>query len=201
MLVSIGKASILLGVSKSTMRLWERQGKISPFCRTRGSHRRYQIQELHASLGIRAKSDDRIVLAYGRVSSHDQRGDLERQKERLQKWQQEHNPKKFELISDLGSCLNFKKRGLKKVLSLILSGKVRRLILCHQDRLLRFGNELIYLLCDHYGVEVELLEEKKPENDEVKLANDVITIITVFSSKLYGRRSHEKRKERLNVSK
>lgn len=199
MLVSIGKASVLLGVSISTIRLWERQGKIKPFCRTRGCHRRYKIQELHASIGIRAKSDERMVLAYGRVSSHDQRGDLERQKERLQKWEQEHKPKKFELISDLGSGLNFKKRGLKKVLSLILGGKVKRLILCHQDRLLRFGNELIYLLCDHYGVAVELLEEKEPENDEIKLANDVITIITVFSSKLYGRRGHEKRKERLKV--
>ena len=83
---------------------------------------------------------------------------------------------------------------------MILNGKVKRLVLCHQDRLLRFGNELIYLLCDHFGVEVQLLEETEAENDEVRLARDVITIITVFSSKLYGRRSHEKRRARLNVT-
>ncbi len=200
MLVSIGKAATLLGISISTLRLWERQKKIKPFCRTKGFHRRYQIQDLKETIGIEAKSDERSILAYSRVSSYDQKQDLERQKNRLKKWNDKHGYENFELISDLGSGLNFKKRGLKKVLNMILNGKVKRLVLCHQDRLLRFGNELIYLLCDHFGVEVELLEEKEAENDEIKLARDVITIITVFSSKLYGRRSHEKRRARLNVT-
>jgi predicted site-specific integrase-resolvase len=106
----------------------------------------------------------------------------------------------FELISDLGSGVNFKKRGLKKLLKLILHGNVKKLVLCHQDRLLRFGNELIYLLCDHFSIEVELIEEKEAESDEIKLARDVITIITVFSSRLYGKRGHEKRKARLLAS-
>ena len=151
-------------------------------------------------MGIQTNADDRATIGYSRVSSHDQRKDLERQKERLQKWEEENDSEKIEVISDLGSGLNFKKRGLKKVLHMILNGKVKRLVLCHQDRLLRFGNELIYLLCDHFGVEVQLLEETEAENDEVRLARDVITIITVFSSKLYGRRSHEKRRARLNVT-
>lgn len=168
MLVSIGKASVLLGVSISTMRLWEKQGKIKPFCRTKGFHRRYQIQNLHEAIGVSSESDDRMVVGYGRVSSFDQKEDLERQKETLMDWQTQNNPRDFELISDLGSGLNFKKRGLKKLLSLILKGKVRKLVPCHQDRLLRFGNELIYLLCDHFGVEVELLEEKEPESNEIK---------------------------------
>ena len=96
-------------------------------------------------------------------------------------WQTQNNPRDFELISDLGSGLNFKKRGLKKLLSLILKGKVRKLVLCHQDRLLRFGNELIYLLCDHFGVEVELLEEKESESNEIKLAK-----ITILSRSNYS---------------
>lgn len=83
---------------------------------------------------------------------------------------------------------------------MILKGKVCKLVLCHQDRLLRFGNELIYILCEHFGVEIELIEEKEPENEEVKLAKDVITIITVFTSRLYGRRGQEKRKARLLVT-
>lgn len=197
MLVSIGKASNLLGISVSTLRLWERQSKIKPFCRTEGGHRRYRIQDLHEKFGINQRSEKRFVVAYGRVSSSDQRQDLERQKETLEQWKHQHHPEKFELISNLGSGLNFKKRGLRKVLSMILNGRVKRLILCHQDRLLRFGNELIFLLCDHFGVEIQLLEEKKSENEEIKLAKDVITIITVFTSKLYGRRSHEKRRARI----
>lgn len=200
MLVSIGKAATLLGVSISTIRLWERQEKIKPHSRTKGSHRRYHIKDLKESIGIKSESDDRLVIGYSRVSSYDQKKDLERQTERLQKWEKDNKSEKIELISDLGSGLNFKKRGLKKVLDMILNGRVKKLVLCHQDRLLRFGNELIYILCKHYGVEVELLEETKAENDEVKLARDVITIITVFTSRLYGRRSHEKRRARLKVS-
>lgn len=200
MLVSIGKASVLLGISISTMRLWEKTGKIKPTCRTKGSHRRYLVQDLHEAIGILPESDERIVVAYSRVSSSDQKADLERQKDTLSAWQQKNSPDSFELISDLGSGLNFKKRGLKKLLSMILNGRVCKLVLCHQDRLLRFGNELIYLLCDHFGIEVELIEEREPENEEIKLAKDVITIITVFTSKLYGRRGQEKRRARLLVT-
>lgn len=200
MLVSIGKASALLGVSISTMRLWERQKKIKPWCRTKGTHRRYLVQDLHESIGIVSKSDDRVVVAYSRVSSSDQKQDLKRQEETLQKWERKNKPSRFESISDLGSGLNFKKRGLRKLLSMILRGRVKRLILCHQDRLLRFGNELIYALCDHFGVEVVLIEEKDPETAEVKLARDVITVITVFTSRLYGLRSHEKRQARLGIT-
>ena len=196
MLVSIGKASTLLGISVSTLRLWERQGKLKPNSRTKGAHRRYSIQDLHRIVGITANTDQRVDIAYARVSSSDQLKDLERQKETLKNWNEKSASQKLEIISDLGSGINFRKRGLRKVLALILSGKVRRLILCHQDRLLRFGNELIQILCKHFGVEIMLIEETEPENNEVKLARDIITIITVFTSKLYGHRSHEKRRAR-----
>ena len=69
-----------------------------------------------------------------------------------------------------------------------------------QDRLLRFGNELIQILCKHFGVEIQLIEEQEPENNEIKLARDIITIITVFTSNLYGHRSHQKRRARLQSS-
>ena len=69
MRVSIGKASNLLGISVSTLRLWERLGKVKPFCRTEGGHRRYKVQDLHEKIGINQKSENRYVLAYRRVSS------------------------------------------------------------------------------------------------------------------------------------
>ena len=197
MLISIGKASRLLGISISTLRLWENQCRIKPHSRTLGGHRRYLLKDIHESIGILDKQDERSVLAYGRVSSYDQKEDLERQKQTLLEWKNRNNPKTFELIADLGSGINFKKRGIKKLLSMILNGSVKKLVLCHQDRLLRFGNELIYILCNHFGVEVELIEEKELESHEMRLAKDVITIITVFTSKLYAFRGHEKRRARL----
>ena len=194
MFISIGKASRLLGVSVSTMRLWDRQKRLQPGFRTKGGHRRYLVADLHDI--EETVPDQRLVVGYSRVSSSDQKEDLGRQNETLLDWQSNTHEEPFELISDLGSGINFKKKGLKKLLRLILQGQVKKLVLCHQDRLLRFGNELIYLLCDHFSVQVELIEEKEAESDEIQLARDVLTIITVFSSRLYGRRSHEKRRAR-----
>ena len=196
MLLSIGKAANRLGVSTSTMRTWDKQGILHPKQRTRGFHRRYDSDELDRFDSVKP-SKDKLVVAYGRVSSSDQKDDLERQKETLQQWHKSSHEEPFELIADLGSGLNFRKRGLKKLLKLILQGDVKKLVLCHQDRLLRFGNEQIYLLCEHFSIEIELIEEKEAESDEIKLARDVLTIITVFSSRLYGKRSHEKRRARL----
>lgn len=196
MLISIGKAARLLGVSTSTMRLWDREGVLKPARRTQGNHRRYQSEKLNSFQSKDSGQSEKLVILYGRVSSFDQKKDLERQNETLLHWQRSSQEKPFQLISDLGSGINFKKRGLKKLFNLILSGQVKKLVLCHKDRLLRFGNELIFLLCQHFGVEVELIEEKEAESDEIQLARDVLTIITVFSSRLYGRRSHEKRKAR-----
>ena len=197
MLISIGNAAKRLGVSVSTLRSWERSGYLIPKCRTKGQHRRYHLDELDGLNSLNSKKSNKITVAYGRVSSFDQREDLERQKETLLKYLNDSQETSFQLISDLGSGINFKKKGLRKRLKLILKGEVKKIVLCHQDRLLRFGNELIFLLCEHFAIEVELIEEKEAENDEIRLARDVLTIITVFSSRLYGRRSHEKRKARL----
>ena len=96
-------------------------------------------------------------------------------------------------ISDLGSGLNCKKPGLKKLVKMLIQGETGRLVLSHKDRLLRFGTELIFLLCEHHGVEVSILEDRKTENFYENLTAAIIEIITVSSARLYGRRSHESR--------
>ena len=105
------------------------------------------------------------------------------------------NKSNFLLISDLGSGLNFKKRGLKKLLSLLLKGQIEKIVLTHKDRLLRFGSELIFNICYFYGVEIILIDKQKRKiSEEEKLALDVIEIMTVFSARLHGRRSIETRR-------
>jgi predicted site-specific integrase-resolvase len=102
------------------------------------------------------------------------------------------------VISDLGSGLNYKKRGLKKLLILILKGQVSKIILTHKDRLLRFGSELIFSICQYFDIEIILIENepRKELSDEEKLAYDVLEILTVFSARLYGRRSIETRRRK-----
>lgn len=100
----------------------------------------------------------------------------------------------FELISDLGSGMNYHKKGLKKLLSLILDGKIGRLVITHKDRLLRFGAELVFSLCAEKEIEVIIINKGKEPSFEEELAKDVLEIITVFSARLYGSRSRKNKK-------
>jgi putative resolvase len=96
----------------------------------------------------------------------------------------------YEVISDVGSGLNYHKRGLKQLISYICSGETGRLVLTHKDRLLRFGAELVFSLCEHFGTEVVIINASEDSSFEEDLAQDVIEIVTVFSARLYGSRSH-----------
>ncbi len=190
-LFRIGQAAQLLGVSVSTLRRWEREGKISSH-RTEGKHRLYRLSQFNISKNT-PSAGDRKTIAYARVSSHDQKADLERQKKVLEMYCASHGWK-FELITDLGSGMNYYKKGLKKLLNIIIERKVGRLVLTHKDRLLRFGAELIFALCEAREVEVVIINAGIETKFEEELAKDVLEIITVFSARLYGSRSRKNQK-------
>ena len=197
MLLSIGELAVAIGVSVVTLRRWDKAGQVKPHLRTAGGHRRYLLAEVLRDLGVETDKQNsvtppRFVVGYGRVSSFDQKADLLRQRERLEARLRDE-PQAL-IISDLGSGLNFKKRGLSRLISLILGGQVERLVITHKDRLLRFGFELIEQLVMEHGGTLEVLEDVRG-NDEVELAKDVLTIITVFSAKLYGRRAHRPKQQ------
>ena len=189
MYLSISEASSFIGVSPSTLRRYERQGQIKP-SRTIGGHRRYLIAELRTLSGEELKKEH--TIAYARVSSHDQKEDLGRQIQRLENYCQQRG-EDYVVLDDLGSGLNYKKRGLKKLIREIISGRVSRIVLTHKDRLLRFGSEIIFYLCSFFGCEIDLIEEDAALSDEEILTRDVIEIITVFSARLYGKRAHQKK--------
>lgn len=183
-MIGIGEASKLLGVTPKTIRIWEKEGRFKSY-RAEGGHRRYIVSEL---LGV--KQDKALTIAYARVSSHDQKEDLKRQELVLESYCASKGFN-FEIISDLGSGMNYKKRGLIRLIKLICSNQVDRLVLTHKDRLLRFGSELIFSLCEHFACEVIVINRSEDSSFEEDLANDVLEIITVFSARLYGSRSHK----------
>jgi putative resolvase len=190
-LFSIGKASEVLGVSITTLRRWELEGKLIPE-RTASGHRRYDLGKLKPELDRIPLGEGRTI-AYARVSSNDQKADLERQKQVLEFYCAKQGWK-FELLSDLGSGMNYYKKGLRHLLNEIISGRIRRLVITHKDRLLRFGAELVFAICEAKQVEVVILNQGEETTFEEDLAKDVLEIITVFSARLYGSRSRKNQK-------
>ena len=128
---------------------------------------------------------------FARVSSHDQKADLQRQSDRLAQHCREVGYANLELLTDLGSGLNYQKKSFKKLLKMIALGQVSTLILTHKDRLLRFGSDIIFELCKLNQTEVVILDDLAPANLEARLVADVIELMTVFSARLYGSRSRK----------
>jgi excisionase family DNA binding protein len=191
--VSISKAAKILGVSKITLRRWDAEGRLVA-TKTQGGHRRYDLSKIRPETIHRFEfADSKKTIAYARVSSHDQKNDLERQKQVLELFCSK-NGWAFEVISDLGSGMNYHKKGLTKLLNAILDDRVGRLVLTHKDRLLRFGAELVFAICEAKDAEVVIINKGEDTTFEEDLATDVLEIITVFSARLYGSRSKKNKK-------
>lgn len=176
------QAAKILGVHVSSLRRWESEGKLKAI-RTPGGQRRYSLEEVEASAG---QSQPIVTVCYARVSTHSQRDDLERQIDFLRS--------RFpdaELLSDVGSGLNFRRRKFLAILDRILTGDVQRLVVAHPDRLVRFGFELIKWLCEKTGCELVVLHERKL-SPEQELVADMLSIIHCFSSRLYGLKNYQK---------
>ena len=161
--------------------------------RSPSGHRRYDLAKLRPELYRAADDAARKTIAYARVSSHDQKDDLERQKQVLELYCAKQGWT-FEVIADLGSGMNYNKKGLKRLLDELVDGQIGRLVITHKDRLLRFGAELVFAICAAKNVEVVILNQGEDTTSEEDLAKDVLEISTVFSARLYGSRSRKNQK-------
>jgi putative resolvase len=194
MSISIGETAEILGVSVKTVRRWSDSGKLR-FERAPSGHRRYNLQDVkRVKPKTLADLEDRLTINYARVSSHDQKADLHRQVKVLESFSAARGWQ-FETIQDLGSGLNYKKKGLQQLLKRILKGDVGRLVLTHKDRLLRFGSELVFAMCEEFETEVVIVNKGDTEQTfEQELVTDMIELVTVMSARMYGARSHKNKK-------
>jgi len=186
--IKIGEAATLLGVGIDTLRKWEKSGELIPDRKTKGGTRFYDAAKL-----LQLNEADHPTIGYARVSSHDQKADLTRQVEMLETYCAAKGWCS-EVITDLGSGMNFSKKGLARLLEIILTKRAKRLVLTHKDRLLRFGSELVLTLCELQGIEVVIIHKGECPSFEVELAEDILEIITALSARLYGSRSKKNRK-------
>jgi len=184
-LYTLKEAKKLLGVTTRTIQRWDKDGKIR-VVRTIGGRRRIPESEIKRILGLK---EERAVLGYVRVSSSTQRDDLERQKQLMAKYAKERNYGEIQILSDIGSGLSEKRKGLLKLLEMVSERKVSKVIVAYSDRLTRFGLEALRRLFSAFGTEIEVINhgERTPQ----ELVGDLITIVSHFAGKLYGMRSHK----------
>ena len=182
---TIGEAAALLGVAVVTLRRWANAHNVSSE-RTLGGHRRFSHDVLFPAV------NDGFTILYARVSSRDQKEDLQRQIDVLTKHAASKQWDTMQVIQDIGSGLNTRKLGLKRLVALVLAKKVKRLVITHKDRLLRFANDLLLDICRTLGVEVILLRHEE-KDAQTQWCESIVEIMTVFCSSLYGKRSHKNR--------
>ena len=189
-LVKIGEAAKIPGSTPDQLRRWEATGELLLSRKTRGGTRYHSVSDL---VGRQTATANPLTVCYSRVSSHDQKEDLDRQHAALEAYCAAKGWR-TQVIRDLGSGMNYRKKGLQELLELILNRRTERLVVTHKDRLLRFGAELVFSLCELQGIEIVIIHQGEQPGFEEELAQDVLEIITVFSARLYGSRSRKHKK-------
>ncbi len=186
----------ILHVTNQTLINWEQRGLISSI-RTKGGQRRYRKADLvarSASYPTTANStpnqsdkpNKRVKVAYCRVSSPSQRQDLEKQIEFFRTTYPNHL-----IVSDIGSGINFKRKGFNALLDQAIRGDIQEIVVTHRDRLCRFGFDFFERIIQQYSKGQIVVLNKGETSPEKELLDDLLSIITVFSSRLYGLRSHK----------
>ena len=187
-MLSIGKFAKSLGVSIQTLRNWDKEGKLKPTYVTENGYRYYSEDLLNKFRNI--KNVNQITkknILYARVSTKNQKDDLDRQIDNLKQYAYSKGYS-FEIITDIGSGINYKKEGLLKMITLIERGEIERIIVLYKDRLIRFGYDLIEYICKLNDTKIEIVDNSTISKEQ-ELTEDLIQIITVFANRLYGTRS------------
>ena len=188
---SIHEFSKILGVSAQTLRNWDNNGKLHPHHTSSNGYRYYSKEQLQQVMK-RKVNLNRIVVGYCRVSSNRKKEELEKQIEEMKQYLTEQG-KPFEIISDIGSGVNYKKKGLKELIKKISQNKVEKVVVLYKDRLVRVGFELLEYMASLYECEIEIIDATE-EVEQQELVEDFIQVITMFHCKLKGRRVNQTRK-------
>lgn len=183
---SIGQFAKLINRSEQTLRNWDKTGKLKPsYVDGNTGYRYYTDEQLRIYNGESVKS--KKIIGYCRVSSQKQKEALDRQIENVKAYMYAKGYQ-FEIISDIGSGINYQNKGLNKLINLVLQDEVSKIVVLYKDRLVRFGFELIENICSSKNVEIEIIETTE-KSEEEEVVEDLIQLITVFSCRLQGKRN------------
>lgn len=186
-LMSIGKFAKEIGLSAQHLRKLHDDNILVPAVITKGGTRYYSDEQLSEYLNRDNKPQQLPIVLYARVSTRSQKDDLDRQVENLKSYAISRGYS-FEIITDIGSGIDYTKQGLKQLIRKINNKEISKIVVLYKDRLIRFGFELIEYLCELNNISIEIIDNTTVSK-ETELTNDLIQIITVFANQLYGARS------------
>ena len=190
---SIGQFAKAIGKTTKTLRNWDKNGKLKPVRVEDTGYRYYSQEQLNHFLGLKLeKQINKKIIGYCRVSSHKQKDDLERQIENVKTYMYAKGYQ-FEIITDIGSGINYNKKGLNQIIDMVTNSEVEKIVVLYKDRLVRFGYELIENLCNKFGTTIEIIDNTE-KTDEQELVEDLVQIVTVFSCRLQGKRANKAKK-------
>jgi len=192
-LLRLSRVSELLGVTEKTLRAWDADGKIKTV-RTAGNQRRLPESEvIHLQGELYQAVKQTKTLIYARCSTEKQRENMERQVTRLEEYCRIEG-KDYEIFCEIGSALNGNLKQLKRMIKRVAVGDVKEIVVEYADRLTRFGFEYFVEYCKTYNVVIVTLEKTESKAFEQELAEDMITLVTSYSARYYGRRGGRSKK-------
>jgi excisionase family DNA binding protein len=174
----------IFGVTTQTLKEWENEGKIKA-TKTPGGHRRYIHSVIDPKHTDNRDNKTNRKFIYARVSSYKQKEDLQRQIAMLQSQYPD-----FEVVQDIASGINFKRRGLVTILDQVFAGNVQTIVVAHRDRLTRFGFELFQYVFEKFQVSLEVMSDDDIQEPTTELAKDLLSIVTVFTARYHGSRKY-----------
>ena len=179
----------LIGRTTNTLQKWDRQGILK--AHRSPTNRRYYTHDQYLQYRGLVAPEQGLTIVYARVSGVAQKPDLANQIKALEAYCKEHSLNVDEWMSDLGSGLNYKRKQFNRLLEMVELGQIRRIVIAHRDRLVRFGYEYFEAFCERHHTEIVVIngEAMSPEQE---LVRDLIAIVTVFSARLHGLRSYRK---------
>ena len=177
----------MLGVTAQTLRNWDKEGKLKPTYVKSNGYRYYSEEAILSYTQERKTKKNLNVIGYARVSSKKQSDDLERQVNNLKEYISSKYDS-FDIITDIGSGINYNKKGLLRLIEKINKKEVDVIVVLYKDRLLRFGFELVEHFAKLNNVKIEIIDNNLDKTQDQELVEDLVQIITVFSCKLQGKR-------------
>ena len=184
----------LLGVSVKTLQRWDRDG-ILKANRTPTDRRYYTYDQYLQFKGIKIENDIRDVVIYARVSTKNQKDDLQNQVEFLKQFCNVKGIIVNQCIEDFGSGLNYNRKKWNKLLEEVMENKIKTIVISSKDRFIRFGYDWFEKFCEKFNTKIIIVNNEALSPNE-ELVQDIISILDIFSCRLYGLRKYKNQIER-----